>query len=54
MMEKMRMLKELAENIKDAISRGDIDVEVLGDKVVVNFTPTEADEKNYQIFFRKH
>ena len=37
--------KELAENIKEAISRGDIDVEVLGDKVVVNFTPTEADEK---------
>ena len=37
--------KELAENIKDAISRGDIDVEVLGDKVVVNFTPTKADEK---------
>ena len=37
--------KELAENIKEAISRGDIDVEVLGYKVVVNFTPTEADEK---------
>ncbi len=37
--------KELAENIKDAISRGDIDVEVLGEKVVVNFTPTDADEK---------
>ncbi len=37
--------KELAENIKDAISRGDIEVEVLGDKVVVNFTPLEAEEK---------
>ncbi len=37
--------KELAENIKDAIARGDIEVEVLGDKVVVNFTPLEADEK---------
>ncbi len=38
--------KELAENIKEAISRGDIDIEVLGEKVVLNFTPTEAEEKN--------
>ena len=38
--------KELAENIKDAISRGDIQVEVLADKVVVNFTPSEAEEKD--------
>ena len=37
--------KELAENIKDAIARGDIEVEVLGDKVVVNFTPQDAEEK---------
>ncbi len=37
--------KELAENIKNAIARGDIEVEVLADKVVVNFTPLEADEK---------
>ena len=37
--------KELAENIKEAISRGDIEVEVLGEKVIVNFTPSEADEK---------
>ncbi len=38
--------KELANNIKDAISRGDIQVEVLADKVVVNFTPLDAEEKD--------
>ncbi len=37
--------KELAKNIQEAIARGDISVEALGSKVVVNFTPTEADEK---------
>ena len=37
--------KELAKNIQEAIVRGDITVEALGSKVVVNFTPTEADEK---------
>ena len=37
--------KELAKNIQEAIARGDITVEALGSKVVVNFTPTEVDEK---------
>ena len=37
--------KELAKNIQEAIARGDTTVEALGSKVVVNFTPTEADEK---------
>ncbi len=37
--------KELAKNIQEAIARGDIKVEALGNKVVVNFTPTEADEQ---------
>lgn len=45
--------KELAENIKDAISRGDIEVEVLGDNVVVNFTPTKADEKELPQLLQK-
>ena len=36
---------ELAKNIKNAIARGDIEVEVLADKVVVNFTPLDAKEK---------
>ena len=38
--------KELAQNIKDAIARGDIEVEVLADKVVVNFTPLESEEQD--------
>ena len=37
--------KELAKNIQEAVARGDIQIEALGDKVIVNFTPTEADEK---------
>ncbi len=37
--------KELAKNIQEAIARGDINVEALGNKVVVNFTPTEAAEE---------
>ena len=37
---------DLAKQLEDAIARGDIKVETLGEKVVVNFTPTEAEEKN--------
>ena len=37
--------KELAKNIQEAIAKGDIQVEALGEKVVVNFTPSETDEK---------
>ncbi len=37
--------KELAKNIQEAVARGDITVEALGNKVVVNFTPTEANEE---------
>ena len=42
--------RELAENIKDAVSQGDVDVQVetVGDKVVVNFNPTETDKKEMQ------
>ena len=42
--------QELAENIKDAVSKGDADVEVetVGDKVVVNFNPAKTDEKDLQ------
>ena len=36
--------EELAKNIKEAIQRGDIQIETLGSNVVVNFTPTEANE----------
>ena len=37
--------KKLAESIKEAVARGDIEIEVLGKNVIVNFTPTEADQK---------
>ena len=42
--------RELAENIKDAVSQGDVDIQVetVGDKVVVNFNPTETDKKEMQ------
>ena len=42
--------KELAENIKDAVSKGDADVQIeaVGDKVVVNFNPMETDQKEMQ------
>ena len=38
--------EDLAKELQEAISRGDIEVEVLGENVVVNFTPTDAEEKN--------
>ena len=42
--------RELAENIKDAVSQGDVDIQVetVGDKVVVNFNPTETNKKEMQ------
>ena len=42
--------KELAENIKDAVSQGDSDIQIetSGDKVIVNFNPMETDVKEMQ------
>ena len=42
--------KEPAENIKDAVSKGDADIQIetSGDKVIVNFNPMETDEKEMQ------
>ncbi len=37
--------KELAKAVEDAVARGDIDIQVLGKNVVLNFSPTEAEEK---------
>jgi chemotaxis protein MotB len=37
---------EILKALEDAIARGDIQVETLGEKVVVNFTATDADQKN--------
>jgi len=36
--------EELAKNLQEAIQRGDIQIETLGSSVVVNFTPTKANE----------
>ena len=45
--------KELAKAVEEA-ARGDIDIQVLGKNVVLNFTPTEAEEKNYLNYYKKH
>ncbi len=37
--------KELAKAVEEAVARGDIDIQVLGKNVVLNFTPTKAEEK---------
>ncbi len=37
---------ELVKQLQDAIARGDIQVETLGEKLVVNFTPTEAEQED--------
>ena len=37
--------KELAKAVEEAVARGDIDIQVLGKNVVLNFTPTETEEK---------
>ena len=37
--------QRIAESIKEAVARGDIEIEVLGKNVVVNFTPTESEQK---------
>ena len=37
--------EEIVKALEDAIARGDIEVEVLGENVVVNFTPTEAKDE---------
>ncbi|MDC3235270.1 OmpA family protein [Candidatus Puniceispirillum sp.] len=37
---------DLVKALKEAIARGDIEVETLGENVVVNFTPTEAEQKD--------
>lgn len=37
--------KKIAEAVKEAVARGDIDIQVLGKNVVLNFTATETEEK---------
>jgi chemotaxis protein MotB len=38
--------QELAKALQDAIARGDVKIESLGDKVVVNFTDTSPEQQN--------
>tara|TARA_X000000950_G_scaffold50248_1_gene59151 strand:- start:1344 stop:2498 length:1155 start_codon:yes stop_codon:yes gene_type:complete len=38
--------EKLANAVKDAVARGDIDIQVDGKNVVLNFSPTKTDEKN--------
>ncbi len=44
--EKQSDAEELVKNLQKAVARGDIQVETLGENVVVNFTPTEAEQKD--------
>ncbi len=45
--------EELVKSLQEAVNRGDITVETLGEKVVVNFTPTEAPEKELPQLLQK-
>ena len=38
--------EDIVKALEDAIARGEIEVETLGEKVVVNFTPKESQEQN--------
>ena len=44
--EKQSDADDLVKALQEAIARGDITVETLGENVVVNFTPTEAEQKD--------
>ena len=44
---------ELVKALQEAVARGDISVETLGESVVVNFTPTESEQKNLPQLLQK-
>jgi len=44
--EKQSDAEDLVKALEEAVARGDNQVETLGENVVVNFTPTEADQKD--------
>jgi chemotaxis protein MotB len=44
---------DLVKQLQEAVARGDIEVESLGEKVVVNFTATEAEEKDLPQLLQK-
>ena len=51
--EKQSDADDLVKALQDAIARGDIEVEALGENVVVNFTPTEAEQKDLPQLLQK-
>jgi chemotaxis protein MotB len=51
--EKQSDAADLVKALQEAISRGDIEVETLGENVVVNFTPTEAEQKDLPQLLQK-
>ena len=44
---------DVVKALEEAIARGDIEVQTLGEKVIVNFTPTEAEEKDLPQLLQK-
>ena len=44
---------DVVKALEEAISRGDIEVQTLGEKVIVNFTPTEAEEQDLPQLLQK-
>ena len=44
---------DVVKALQEAIARGDIEVQTLGEKVVVNFTPTEAEEQDLPQLLQK-
>ncbi len=51
--EKQSDADELVKALQEAVARGDITVETLGENVVVNFTPTEAEQKDLPQLLQK-
>ena len=45
--------EDVVKALEDAIARGDVEVQTLGEKVVVNFTPTETEEKDLPQLLQK-
>ena len=45
--------EEIVKALEEAVARGDIEVQTLGEKVVVNFTPTESEEKDLPQLLQK-
>jgi chemotaxis protein MotB len=51
--EKQSDAEDLVKALEQAVARGDIKVEALGENVVVNFTPTEAEQKDLPQLLQK-